>query len=67
MIEDPGEFTIVCDKCGTTINIPGSQYCGSPTTWGVESSQIEDQGWTATSDDEHYCEDCANNMEDEDE
>lgn len=63
-VEDPGEFTVTCDKCDESITLASTQYAGDPATWGVDDAELEDAGWVREGD-ETYCPGCKDGDDDE--
>ncbi len=65
-VEDPGEFTVTCDICGATIQADSTAYCGSPASYGVEETTLEDLDWSCV-DGETFCPKCKDKDTEEDE
>lgn len=63
-VQDPGTLTVECDGCGKTADMDTTEYCGDPSSWGVDDQTLEDNDWSRGDGDETFCPDCS---EDEDE
>ena len=44
-VEDPGTLTVTCDECGDTKEMDTTAYCGSPSSFGVDDTTLEENGW----------------------
>lgn len=56
-VEDPGTLQVTCDGCGKQEDMDTTEYGGDPPSWGVDSSTIEQNGWTVSGN-STYCPDC---------
>jgi hypothetical protein len=61
-VEDPGQLQVVCDSCGEEEMMDTTQYAGDPPTWGVDSSTLDENGWTSEGG-ETFCKDCGGNTD----
>lgn len=56
-VNGPGTLSVECDGCGEEKDFDVTEFAGSPPSWGVDETTLEQDGWS-TDDSETFCPAC---------
>lgn len=65
-IHDPGTLMAECDRCNRTEEFDTTEYAGTPESWGIDDSTLEQSLWSRRSG-EVLCPDCGKEEDENDE